>query len=144
MGAVESLKETIFGIGGVVAFFVLLGWLLSRFVPPKKRDGFVVATCWLISGVIWFGLASYAFEYVNEWTYRIVIIILFMPIIMLNISLLEMRDAKGIRYTLKNIDKPFKLLIIKIKRFISEEKERSGKAKANRESDFHFLIGEEE
>ena len=108
-----------------------------------------MGTMFLISIIFWFGLISYAFDFVEEWYFRIIIIIPLLPIIMVNLNFLHMAEEKGLRFALKNIDRPFKLLIIQIKREFSEERraiesERRAIESEQEKADMKFLLNEEE
>ena len=137
MGVVESLNEV-----PAIIYAILVGLLLGSIFSKNRMHNIIMGTLFLISIIFWFGLISYAFDFVEEWYFRIIIIIPLLPIIMLNLNFLHMAEEKGLRFAVKNIDRPFKLLIIQIKREFSEE--RHAIEREQEKADMKFLLNEEE
>ena len=127
MGVDENLKEIILGAGFYILWFIVLGSFLSIIFSKRQRQkffsthNFIAATLTLASFIFWVGLILVAFEIMDEWWIRIVIIILLLNPILVNLYFLQMIEEKGLMFALKNFDRPFKLLGIQIKGKSSQE-----------------------
>ena len=116
----------------------------SKPIVAGPTRNILISVLYLISLIFWVQLIQITYDFVGVWYLVPFIIGLMFPLLSVNLNFLQLAEEKGLRYTVKNINRVFNLSILQIKRIFSDDDDVSLAQKKQDEEDKKFLLGEDE